>query len=75
MSIMRTVRIIHCGVPPGGWQTEFGVQGPEGLFHKSQGFVDGNTHAAAIREALRFGLSHYFDQNGNRIAIKAPREA
>jgi hypothetical protein len=66
---MKTVKIINCGVPPLGWQTEFGVLGPGGLFHKTQGFVDGNTHAAARREALRFGLDHYLDEKGRRISV------
>ena len=34
---MKQVKIIDCGVPPLGWQREFGVETPEGIIFKSQG--------------------------------------
>jgi hypothetical protein len=66
---MKTVRIIDCGRPPGGWQREFGVVGPQGLFLKTQGFVTSNTHDAARREAQRHGLDHYIDEAGRSIPV------
>lgn len=67
MSNGKFVRIINCGVPPGGWQTEYGIETHEGIIHKTQGWVSANTHLAAKREAERHQLTHYTDEKGERI--------
>ena len=66
---MKQVKIIDCGVPPLGWQREFGVETPEGIIFKSQGSVTSNTRDSAKREAILNNLDCYFDENNVKVLI------
>ena len=68
---MSRVKILNCGVPPGGCQTEYGVIVDGGTIAKSQGFPDGNLVRIAETEALAIGEMYYVNERGVRVQVAA----
>lgn len=68
---MSRVKILSCGVPPGGCQVEYGVIVDGSTVAKSQGFPDGNLVQIAETEALALGLRHYEDERGEQVFVTA----
>lgn len=69
--IMWRVKIVNCGVPPRGCQTEYAVQVDGAIYAKSQGFPDGNLRQIAETETLAIGQTHYVDEKGEHVFVTA----
>lgn len=63
------VKIINCGVPPRGWQVEYGLEVNGSLISKSQGWPSGNMLQQAEEEARKLGLRYYRDEFGKRVHL------